>query len=759
MDNKKGDIKKLLKKYKKPDKKNINEIFPNEKILKLTNWSQYDDWEDINLEGIESIIKSNDKNNNTSINEFYIPQIVITNNLVGIDDEYMILKANENQTNIVDIIEDEEKIKDSITINNFLYGLENIKPNNDLQLNIEDIFGRNIGNKYFYLDFCNKIIKARGEDKTLYEFKIFSNLEYLTNILNIILDDIKNDLLSKKLTEDYYNSYKIFDKIICIGEKSVNEETYMCSILSKNKIFKDKNIWINSIKNKIISLLSDICFKEYSSKNQDSVFRPDEFIKNKIFGKIGGLIHFKEKNIIELSGFNKTIKYYNKLTKEQKKNIDDNALSIYHGVIKCYIRHITNYNFNLVNSVDIISEICSNLKIDNQQHSIFYCYYYHDCIYTCKRILDKNNISPEIREKINNIKSKNKSQDNYIFDLKNDHNKFIIIKKACKYLNDKDKLKLIHLGKYYEKIKKTIYKSFLKKDIPIEKRLNFWKLYLKLNTTKILYNYKDILKETSTEIFQNENSDSILQINKDIKRTYLRKKNENSPNQIYNILISFVYSDHKVNYVQGINHITGFLFDLTENEEDTFYLLINLFTMTQLSDIYNDEEFQYLKTLFYTIERLVYLYLPKIYSKLKDNNIQINFFMSAYFITLYTILYPNLPENDISFLLHLWDDFILDGWCSFFSNWLAILKYHEKEILPLENEQVLNFLTNKIKDSELYRKENYEKFYQLKKKYKITEELVKNLQNEIFVEAGIRKVGTSTIIEDFNTDDKVIQDK
>lgn len=95
---------------------------------------------------------------------------------------------------------------------------------------------------------------------------------------------------------------------------------------------------------------------------------------------------------------------------------------------------------------------------------------------------------------------------------------------------------------------------------------------------------------------------------------------------MYNILVSFVYSENKINYVQGINSITGFIFDLTENEEDTYHMLISLFTMTQLCDIYNDEEFQNLKTFFYVAERLVYLYLPKIYSRLKDNNIQMSFF-------------------------------------------------------------------------------------------------------------------------------------
>ena len=324
----------------------------------------------------------------------------------------------------------------------------------------------------------------------------------------------------------------------------------------------------------------------------------------------------------------------------------------------------------------------------------------------------------------------------------------------CRYLDDEDKLKLICLGKYYEKIKKYIYKSFLKKDISIKRRIHVWKSYFNFKKIITFYNYKEILKETQTEFFLKANEESVIQIKKDQNRTYIRKKNKNSEQQIYNILISFVFSEEKIKYVQGINGITGFLYDLTENEEDTFYLLISLFIMTQIRDIFEDSNFQILKTFFYTIERLVYLYLPKIYNKLKDNNIELSFFMSAYFITLNTILYPSLPEDDISFLIHLWDEFLLDGWRSFNSAWLAILKYHEKDIMTCENEELFNFVTNKIKESKLFKKENYPKFYELKKKFKVSEELIRNLQDEIAVEVGIKKVGTSTIIEGFNADDK-----
>ena len=779
IDNKNGDIKKLLKKYKKPEKKSIKDIFPKICILNITNWSGYEDWEEIEFDQLKNKIvekdsqsqgenKDNIRYSYTSVGEFYIPQIVVNNNIIGIDDEYMILKGSQSQTSFVDIIEDENKIKDNIVINNFLFGLELLEMNKDLMMNLEDIFGRNIGNKNFYLDFCNKLIKARGESKTLYQFKIFSNLEYLKNLLNLIIDDIKDDLLSDKANKDYYEAYKILDKIIVIGEKCVNEDTYICSLLSSNKIFKDKKIWINCIRNKIINLLDDICQKEYSSKTKESIFKPEEFIKRKIIGKIGGLLHQKDKkNLIELCGFNKILEYYNKLSNEQKKTLGNNSLSIFHGVIKCYIRHITNYNYNLnvKDSTDIISEICSNLKIEDNEYIIFYCYYYQDCNLTSKKKDGKikSNIPLKTKNKINIIKSeKNNNKivsNNNLFDIKNDANKFFIIKKACKFLPDDDKLKLICLGKYYEKIKRCIYKSFLKKDNSIKKRVNIWKSYLKFNISKTYYNYKEILKETETDFFKQANKDSILQIEKDIKRTYLRKKNEDTPQQLYNILISFVYSENKINYVQGINNITGFLFDLTENEEDTYHMLMSLFTMTQLSDIYNDEDFQYLKSLFYVAERLVYLYLPKIYSRLKDNNIQMSFFLSAYFLTLNTILYSNLPKDDISFLLHIWDDFFLDGWSSFFTMWLAILKYNENQILSLPDDRIFNFLTNEVKDSDIFKKENYPKFSELKKKFKVNETLIKNLQDEIAVEAGIRKVGASTIIEDFNEDDKVVQTK
>ena len=779
------DMKNLLKKYKsKTEKRAMIDIFPSSKILKWKDWTknknELDDWEELSVLDISKTNNNNnDKNNimSTTISEFYIPQIVIKNNIIGIDDEFMVFNPQENQAqneiSFVDIMENEEKIKDNIIINNFLYGLDIQSPKNDILLSIEDVFGRNLGNKYFILEFCDKLIKARGAQKTLYEIKIFSNLVFLTNVMNLVIENIKGDLLTDIVNEDILNSFKILDSIICIGEKSVSGDTYMCSLLGKNKIFKEKKIWINSIKNKIIILLNELCLKEYKSKEKESIFKVRDIglnisndKLNKFLGKLGklgglgGIIFDKKKNLIESCGFDKYITYYNKLSSEQKKNLDNNALSIFHRIIKCYLRHITNYNFNTENRTDIISEICSKLNITDESHIVFYCYYYQDCLFTTKKINGKNinRYNQKIKEKISFIKSEKKMKNNqkkYEISMKDDKNKYFVIKNVSKYLENKDKFKLICLGKYFIKIKKYIFREILKNDISLEKRLMIWKSYLNFKSTSSLYNYKSILEETKTDIFTKTNNKGIIQINKDINRTFFRTKNKELPKILYNILISFIYSENKINYVQGINSITAFIYDLTQNEEETFHLLICLFNFTQIRDIYDDDEFKHLKILFYSMERILYLFLPKIYSKLKDESMQISFFMSAYFITMFTIINSNLPENDVSFLLHVWDEFILDGWKSFCEIWLAILKFYENDILKSKEGDLMNFLTNNIRYCILFKKENYDKFCEIKNNFKLSDELMKNLQYEISEETGIKKVGTSTIIEGFNSDDKL----
>ena len=96
IDNQKNEVNNLINKFKeKQDKKSIKDIFPNLKINNITDWgNNLDDWEELKLEenGIEkpnekskSNIKDENSNINKTLNEYYIPQITINNNIIGIN--------------------------------------------------------------------------------------------------------------------------------------------------------------------------------------------------------------------------------------------------------------------------------------------------------------------------------------------------------------------------------------------------------------------------------------------------------------------------------------------------------------------------------------------------------------------------------------------------------------------------------------------------------------------------------------------------
>ena len=115
------------------------------------------------------------------------------------------------------------------------------------------------GNINCYIKFCDKFLYSNREKlEEIYEFQSFSNFAYFSGLLKNIIENISDNLISNDI-----NSYKLFDKIICIGEKTMYKDTFLCELLStENQIFKKDNIWENCIRNKLINLFNDICKKE-----------------------------------------------------------------------------------------------------------------------------------------------------------------------------------------------------------------------------------------------------------------------------------------------------------------------------------------------------------------------------------------------------------------------------------------------------------------------------------------------------------------
>ena len=503
----------------------------------------------------------------------------------------------------------------------------------------------------------------------------------------------------------------------------------MCSLLNKNKIFRNILVWKNLIYNKIILLLNNISqnllkekdFKSSNIKNIQDIKMNIIKIASKIKNNINLINDYK--NIIELNELNKYIENYNQLSEQNKEYLNEKYCSeITDEVIKAYLRHMANYNYILENPSDINEIILNDLNIDNEKQIDFFIKYYTVCTNTNKKEKSKSFYlikNKKLKDKISLLMNKKYEIINkkYPCNFLQNNSHYIILKNASKYLNEQDNIKLLHLNKNLLNLNKVFYKKLLKeKNITIRKRINIWKTLLKCHTYSSIFNYNKLILQINNHEIIKENQKIIDQIIKDLKRTKYRLKE--SPASLFRLLRCFAYSNNNISYYQGMNFLSLFLFEMTKSEEETFILINNLFCFTQFGDII-ENDFKKLKIFYYIMERLIYLYLPRIFCHFKDNQIKVIYFINPYFITLFTNIYVNLPDNALRFLLYIWDSFIINGWKDIFEAFLAIFKFYEKKILELKGDEILTFLANDLAKSEIFFDENFEKFFELKKIFKL----------------------------------------
>ena len=631
-------------------------------------------------------------------------------------------KININNFEIINIeeINYEEKFQNFFLL---LKSQTNIDKN--ILNDINELFQKNKFNFDFYIlvlrIFKKSFSKKQNQEKDSYDslfiMKSFSNLVCLTNIMNNIIETIKEYLMLK----ENRNAFLIFESIVKFGENCVFNNTYMCSLLSKNKIFQNIIIWKNSIFNTLISQIN-ILIKEYDENKYDT--------RN---------INYGNKNLLEISGLNKYIYNYNKFSEDKRKYINHKLLNeITYNIVKIYLEHFGNFNFILDNPSDINEIIFNDLHIDNQEIINFFIKYYSVAIHSIKK--DKNESKDKkIKEKILLIKTRKDDiiKQKYNCNFGSNESKYLIIKYASKFLTPKENLNLLHLNKNLL-LNPIIYKNILHpkklKEISIQNRLEIWKACLKYKTYSTVFNYTQLISEINKKESIESNKNIMEQIMKDLKRTHCKNKESLGP--IFNILRCLAYSNDNVNYYQGLNLICLFLYELTYNEEETFTLINNLHCFTPFGDII-ENKFQKIDLYCDIIEKLIYLFLPRIFILFQQNQIRVIYFINSYLFTLFTNVYASLPENNMKFMFYVWDNFLTKGWNSIFEIILTIFKCLEKHLLTLNNDDILGFLGNNMRKNEIFLDANFDQFLQTKKKYKIDYELIKLISEEINMEKNI----------------------
>ena len=675
--------------YRKNDKKRFSsEIFLNFNVYKKTELNIV-----VNkLKKFESLFfKNNEKilGVETFTNFDRLEIIQLQNEEIGEKD--LVLDKN---------IEKLIKNKDPITNEELMYIINKIETKN----NNSKLFLKSLSNYY--------------QNNSFVEIKCLNNLYHLSNFLSILINNIKSNKIH------FYLNFII----IYIAEKTIYYDinnsfnNYYLSKLLKNKNITQIDFWKELIEKKIASVAELQIKRKIMKKNEN-------IQENGIYDKLKGL--FSEEKIKE----NKQIE--DKIIYEQlyEKNLNSFALEIMNE----YIQHFSNFNCQLSDSTELIVEISSKYKFDTNYVNYFISKLNSNMFNVKKTFFD-------------NIEKKIDYENLYFSSSYYKHknitdSKLKILLNTLQYFNLKEMPILLSLNKtYYHKLQKFLYKNILLKyhNMNIKNHLNIWKILLNYNKIKNQYNYKKILEEikNNPEIVPTRDV-----IKLDVARTSFIKDKDTNREKILNILNAVSKESPSITYCQGMNYIASFLLTITQSEEESFYIFLSLLFYTEYGDLFKND-LENLKKYFYVFERLINIFLPELYFYFIQNNINVSFFVSSWFITLFTTAFQyNTNLSNPKIFLRILDLFIFSGWKSIIKIGLAVIKHFEPKLLFLTDENLLHFLLNDIIKSGFFENENFDTLMFITINFKIESGLISNIENEYEIKSKIPSFGTKNIID------------
>ena len=639
--------------------------------------------------------------------------------------------------------------------NIFSIGNENVVLENNDSIIYNNLFSENpvnINKKLFSdflkklnnnVSFCDEIMNKSLSEyfyKQLYhEFKTIEQFEQMTQIL---VEISKNKEIHENYLEINFGIILIAEKGFYIDKINNNKKIYLCKAISDDRnsnFFKEKNFWKNLLNYQINKTINNYTNKALNEEIQTSKKQVNTNIQN---------LTSTVKYIIDIGTGARNL---SKLREKKEKEILNKELL---KIIKDFVIHFNNFNLDMVYINDIIMEISNIYQLENEQISFLICLI-NSNMYTIKAYDKKIQNNKQIDYYNGKISGNNMSK-KYLFTNKILYTNNIKLKNlllslnSCfMFLEQKDYINIQSLNKfYYSNCQKLIYKQiFIKNDYKqaynynlfinsdlsdINKHIGMWFYYLKYDKNKI--KYKEILEKVNSDNIENKIKLIKDVIVLDVNRTFFSTNQKQKREILKNILYSLAYLYPKVSYCQGMNFICQFLLEATKDEEKAFDIFSAILNKTKYGNLIEDE-FSLMKKYFYVFERLIILYLPELATLLKKNNVNPSYYISPWFITLFT---HSFVENQTKLLLRIFDLFILDGWISVIKIGLMLLKHYEKVLMDLNFEELLNFLINDLKEKyDFFNNNNYEKFMELYQDMKIPKGLVSNIENEYELEMKI----------------------
>jgi hypothetical protein len=169
------------------------------------------------------------------------------------------------------------------------------------------------------------------------------------------------------------------------------------------------------------------------------------------------------------------------------------------------------------------------------------------------------------------------------------------------------------------------------------------------------------------------------EIEKDLKRTFPRHKTlsiDDAQDKLRSVLAAYARRNPRVGYVQSMNYIGALL--LLFMEEDEAFWTLTAMVEDLLPESFYADNMSALLTELDLFDELVRSKMPRIWNHFERLSVDLKASCSQWFLLVYVNVLP------LESVLRVWDSFFVEGSSVLFRVALAVLKYHERSLLAVD---------------------------------------------------------------------------
>ena len=217
---------------------------------------------------------------------------------------------------------------------------------------------------------------------------------------------------------------------------------------------------------------------------------------------------------------------------------------------------------------------------------------------------------------------------------------------------------------------------------------------------------------------------SSIQIDLDLRRTFPNEEqvmDENFQKSLRNVLICYTTRNTSVGYCQGMNFVVSRLLLIMRDEEQTFWLFLQIMESIVSLIYYADLQGIIIETTL--IETLLPIYLPELVDFLEKNNftLTISNFIHKWMVCIFT------QTLKIEMVYTFLDFFFMDGCSSLIKNSLYIFASIQEEIMSQDSFEEIYLVLTEVENKIINPREMI--YYLYEKNFDFTEKQIINLRN------------------------------